>query len=116
MSLFGTLLRFIQQTMQKRRGVMRQHFHTAAPAAFTLVGLVFGLSASTSASEIDPSSAIQGSLGVAIDDLSTGAGATVFLLNVGCALVFAAICIALGRADAHRARRIALRIGSRLAR
>jgi hypothetical protein len=95
---------------------MRLHFHTAVPAAFTLVGLFSALSAPASASEVDPASAIQGSVGVSLDDLSTGAGATVFLLNVGFALVFAAICIAVRRANSRNSRRLAFRAGSKFAR
>jgi hypothetical protein len=95
---------------------MRLHFHTAVPAALAFVGLVSALSAPASASEADPASAIQDSLGVSLEDLSTGAGATVFLLNLGCALVFAAICIAVRRAGSRRARHIAFRARSKLAR
>jgi len=62
---------------------MRLHFHTAVPAAVTLVGLISALSAPASASEVDPASAVRGSLGVSLDDLvlSSGAGATVFNLH-----------------------------------
>jgi hypothetical protein len=80
-----------------------------------LVGSVSALSAPASASEVDPASAIRGSLGVSLDDLGIGAGATVFLLNLGCALVFAAICIAVRRADPG-AKRIPFRAASRFAR
>jgi hypothetical protein len=116
MSLFHALLRSIKQAMHKRRGVMRLHFHTAVPAAFTLVGLVSALSAPASASQVDPASAIRGSLGVSLEDLSTGAGATVFLLNLGFALVFAAICIAVQRVDSRRAVRLPFRASSKFAR
>ena len=95
---------------------MRLHFHTVVPTALALVGSIFALSASTSASEVDPSSDIQGSLGVAIGDLSTGTGATVFLLNLGCVLVFAAVCIAILRADSRRDKRMLFRASSKLAR
>jgi hypothetical protein len=94
---------------------MRLHFHTAVPAALTLVGLVSPLSAQTPANEVDPALTAQGAFGVAADDLSTGAGITVFLLNVGFALVFAAICIAVRRADS-RAKRVPFRASSKLAR
>jgi uncharacterized membrane protein len=96
---------------------MRLHFHTAVPAALTLVGLVSALSAPASASESDPASAIRGSLGVSIDDLvlSNGAGATVFLLNAGFVLLFAAICIAVRRKDS-KAKDIAFRATSKFAR
>jgi uncharacterized membrane protein len=97
---------------------MRLDFHTAVPAAVALVGLVSALSAPASASEVDPASAVRGSLGVSLDDLvfSTGAGTTVFLLNVGFALAFAAICIAVRRADPHRAERMPFRVSSKFAR
>ena len=95
---------------------MRLHFHTAVPAALTLVGLLSALSAPASASEVDPASAIRGSLGVSLDDLGTGAGATVFLLNAGFALVFAAICIAVRRANSRNSRRLPFRVGSKFAR
>jgi hypothetical protein len=83
---------------------MRLHFHTAVPAAFTFVGLICAPSAPASVSELDPASAVPGSLGVSIEDLalSHGAGATVFLLNAGFALLFAAICIAARRKDSKR--------------
>jgi hypothetical protein len=97
---------------------MRLHFHTAVPAAITLVGLVSALSAPASASEADPASAIRGSLGVSLDDLafSNGAGATFFLLNAGFALVFAAVCIAVRRADSGTAKHLAFRASSKFAR
>jgi hypothetical protein len=82
---------------------MRQQFHTVVPAAFAFLGLVSALSAPASASEIDQASATVGSLGVSLDDLvfSYEAGPTVFLLNAGCALLFAAACIALTWADSR---------------
>ena len=97
---------------------MRLHFHTAVPAAVALLGLVSALGAPASASEVDPASAVRGSLGVSIDDLafSHGAGATVFLLNAGFALVFAAICIAVRRANSRNSRRLPFRVGSKFAR
>jgi hypothetical protein len=97
---------------------MRLHFHTAVPAAVTLVGLVSALSAPASASEADPASAIRGSLGVSLDDLafSSGAGATVFLSNAGLALLFAAVCVAMRRADSRTGARIPFRAASKFAR
>jgi hypothetical protein len=94
---------------------MRLHFHKAVPAALTLVGLVSGLSAPAWAGEPDSASAVRGSLGVSLDDLllSNGAGATVFLLNAGFLLLFAAICIAVRRADARKGKHIAFKAGSR---
>jgi hypothetical protein len=87
--------------MQKGVEAMRLHFHTAVPAAFTFVGLIRALGAPASASEVDPASAVRGSLGVSIEDLalSHGAGASVFLLNAGFALLFAALAIASRRAN-----------------
>ena len=91
---------------------MRLRFHTVVPAAFTFVGLIFALSAPASASEIDQASTMVGSLGVSIDDLvfSTDAGPTVFLLNAGCALLFAATCIALMWVDSRKSSRHSGRI------
>jgi hypothetical protein len=91
---------------------MRLNFHTAVPAVLTLVALVSPLSAHASPSEVDPASAIRGSLGVSLDDLSTSAGTTVFLLNVGFTLVFVAICIAVRRADSRKRKQIPIRTGS----
>jgi hypothetical protein len=104
--------------MQKRSGVMRLQFHTAVPAVFTLVGWVSALSAPASASEADPASAIRGSLGASLDDLafSHGAGATVFLLNGGFALLFAAVCIAVRRANSRKTRQLPFGASSKLAR
>jgi hypothetical protein len=97
---------------------MRLGFHTAAPAAITLVGLVSALSAPASASEADAASAVRGSLGASLDELvfSSGAGATAFLLNAGFVLLFAAFCIAVRRADALKGRRIPFRTASKFAR
>ena len=98
---------------------MRLHFYTAVPAAITLVGLVSALSAPASASEeTDPASAIRGSLGVSLDDLafSNGAGATVFLMNAGFVLLFAAIAIAVRRAGSRKRGHLPFRAGSKYAR
>jgi hypothetical protein len=98
---------------------MRLHFHKAVPAALTLVGLVSGLSAPAWASEPDSASAVRGSLGVSLDDLllSNGAGATVFLLNAGFVLLFAAVCIAVRRKHSNpRDRDLAFRASSKFAR
>ena len=97
---------------------MRLHFHTVVPAAITLVGWVSALSAPASAGEADPASAVRGSLGVSLDDLvfANGAGATVFLINAGFVLVFAAICFAARRSDARKGRRIPFRTASKFAR
>lgn len=96
---------------------MRLHFHTAVPAAFTFVGLICALSAPASASEVDLASAVRGSLGVPIEDLalSHGAGASVFLLNGGFVLLFAALAIALRRGKST-ATHIPSRATSNLAR
>jgi hypothetical protein len=74
---------------------MRPSFHTVVPSAVTLIGLVSALCAPASASEIDPASAVRGSLGVSLEELvfGKGAGASVFLLNAGFALLFAAVAI-----------------------
>ena len=74
---------------------MRHSFHTVVPSAAALVGLFSVLCAPASAGEIDPASAVRGSLGVSVDELvfGSGAGASVFLLNAAFALVFAAVAI-----------------------
>jgi hypothetical protein len=97
---------------------MRLHFHSAVPAALTLVGLVSSLGAHASVSEAEPASAVRGSLGVSLDELalSGGSGTTVFLLNAGFALVFAAICIAVWRADSRKNKRMPFRVGAKFAR
>jgi hypothetical protein len=96
---------------------MRLHFHTAVPAAVTLVGWVSALSAPAAAGEADPASEVRGSLGVSLDDLllSNGAGASVFLLNAGFVLLFAAVCIAVRRKDST-AKRLPFRASSKFAR
>ncbi|HXP66121.1 MAG TPA: hypothetical protein VN815_11645 [Steroidobacteraceae bacterium] len=78
---------------------MRLQFHTVVPAAVTLAGLVAALCAPASAGEVDPASAVRGSLGVSLDELvfGNGAGASVFLLNAACTLLFAAVAIAAQR-------------------
>ena len=88
---------------------MRHFFHTVAPSALTLIGLVSTLCAPASAGETDLASAVRGSLGVSLDELvfGNGAGAAVFLLNAGFALVFAAVAI--------RARRRKLRASGHIA-
>jgi hypothetical protein len=98
---------------------MRLRFHTAVPAAVSLIGLVSALSAPASASESDPASAVRGSLGVSLDDLAFGhgAGATVFLLNAVFVLLFAAVCIAARRKDSKpTGRHIPFPAGSKFAR
>jgi hypothetical protein len=98
---------------------MSLHFHRAVPAVLALVGLVSARSAAASASEADPASAVRGSLGVSLDDLAFdhGAGATVFLLNAGFVLLFAAVCIAVRRKDSKpKGSRIPFRAGSKFAR
>jgi hypothetical protein len=105
--------------MHKKEIDMRLHFHTAVPALVTLVGSVSALFAPASASEADPASDLSGSLGVSLDDLAfgTGAGTTVFLLNAGFLLLFAAMCIVAVRlADSGRDRHIPFRAVTKFAR
>lgn len=96
---------------------MRQHFHTVGSAAIALVGLVSALSAPASASESDPASAMSGSLGVSLEDLdfSNGAGTTVFLLNLGFALAFAAYAFVATRPKQRSVQRIPVRVTSNFA-
>jgi hypothetical protein len=95
---------------------MRLHFHTVGPTAKALVGSVSALRAPASA--LDAASAVRGSLGVSIEHLSFshGAGASVFLLNAGFALLFAALAIAWRRTNSREAGRIPLRATSNFAR
>ena len=68
------------------------------------------LNSFASAADVDPASAIRGSLGSSITDLSfdsTG-GALLFFLNAGCVLFFAAIAVMVTRSKARRAARIPL--------
>ena len=90
---------------------MRLHFHTVVPAAVTLLGLASALSAPASAGEIDPASAVRGSLGVSLDDLSFshGAGAAVFLLNAAFLVAFAVLAIRVRRANSRRLKHVPLR-------
>jgi hypothetical protein len=73
--------------------------------------LVSALSAPASASELDPASALSGSLDVPLDDLplSSGPGATVFFLNAGCALLFAVYAFVASRPKRRAAPRIPYR-------
>jgi hypothetical protein len=66
----------------------------SSTVAFPIVGfLLIATNASALASEIDPSSAVRGSLGASLDDLSLGNhfGTVSFLLNGGFALLCCAI-------------------------
>jgi hypothetical protein len=96
---------------------MRLDFHTIVPSAITLIGLVSALSAPASAAEADPASAVRGSLGVSLDELvANGAGAAVFLLNAGFALLFLAVAIAARRRSARASGHIPFRPTSYFAR
>jgi hypothetical protein len=97
---------------------MRPYFHRVVPAAVTLLGLISALSAPASAGEVDPASAVRGSLGVSLEDLvfSSRAGASVFLLNAGFALVFAAVAIGARRRDSRGAGHMPLRLSRYFAR
>jgi hypothetical protein len=69
------------------------------------------LSSLASAADVDPASAIRGSLGASIIDLSfdSGGGVLLFALNAACVLFFAAIAVMATRSKARRAPRIPLR-------
>jgi hypothetical protein len=97
---------------------MREHFYTVVPVTVTLLGLISALSAQASAGEVDPASAVRGSLGVSLEDLvfGSGAGASVFLLNAGFALVFAAVAIGARRRYTRGAGHIPLRLSRYFAR
>jgi hypothetical protein len=83
---------------------MRHSFHTVVPSAVTLIGLVSELCAPASAGEIDPASAVRGSLGASLDELAfgNGAGPSVFLLNAGFALLFGAVALRARRRKSPR--------------
>jgi hypothetical protein len=97
---------------------VRLHFHTVVPAAVTLVGLVSALSAPASASEIDPASAVRGSLGVSLDELvlGNGAGTAVFLLNAAFTLLFAVVAIGARRRNSRGAGHVPFKPVSHFAR
>jgi hypothetical protein len=97
---------------------MRHPFHTVVPSAVALVGLISVLCAPASAGEVDPASAVRGSLGVSVDELvlGGGAGAAVFLLNAGFALMFAAVAIGARRRNPRRGRHIPYKPTSYFAR
>ena len=89
---------------------MRSQIHAIVPAAAAVLAAL-GVSASASAADVDPASAVRGSLGVSIGDLSldTSLGAAVFFLNAGCVLLFVAIALTLKRAKPHSSLRIPFR-------
>jgi hypothetical protein len=97
---------------------MRHSFHAVVPTAVTLIGLISALCAPASAAEIDPASAVRGSLGASLGDLglANGAGAFVFLLNAGFAMIFAAVAIGARRRKSPRAGHIPYRRNSYFAR
>jgi hypothetical protein len=69
------------------------------------------LSSLASAADADPASAIRGSLGASITDLSfdSSSGVLMFALNAACVLFFAAIAVMVTRSKARRAPGIPLR-------
>ncbi len=78
-------------------------------AAATLAA--FAQSSFAAAADVDPASAIRGSLGASITDLSldSSGGTLLFFLNAGCLLFFAAIALMVTRSKARRAPRIQVR-------
>jgi hypothetical protein len=82
--------------------LINQTMTTAALAA---------LSSLASAADVDPASAIRGSLGASITDLGfdSSGGVLLFVLNAGCVLFFAAIAVMATRSKARRAPRVPLR-------
>jgi hypothetical protein len=82
---------------------MRLHLQSIVPSAAALIGLALAQS-SQAAAQIDAASAVRGSLGISAEDLmlSSGSGAAVFLLNAGCALLFAAFALMVTRMDTRR--------------
>lgn len=82
---------------------MRLHLQSIVPSAAALIGLAFAQS-SQAAAQIDAASAVRGSLGISVEDLmlSSSTGAAVFLLNVGCAVLFGAFALIVTRMDTRR--------------
>jgi hypothetical protein len=89
---------------------MRRQINAIVPAAVAILAAL-ALTATASAADIDPASAVRGSLGVSIEDLSLDArvGAAVFFLNAGCLLLFAAIALAFTRVKPQMSLRIPFR-------
>ena len=73
--------------------------------------ILAALSSFASAGDVDPASAIRGSLGASITDLSfdSSGGVLLFVLNAACVLFFAGIALMVTRSKARRAPRIPLR-------
>jgi hypothetical protein len=91
---------------------MRLHLDSiVASAAISL----FGAIRAGYATDIDPNSAIRGSLGVSLEDLSLGntVGTMSFYLNAGFALVICAVAIF---AIVRRRRRPTVKVGSPIKR
>jgi hypothetical protein len=82
---------------------MRLHLQSIVASATALIGLAVAHS-SQAAAQIDAASAVRGSLGMSAEDLVLGSsgGASVFLLNAGCALLFGAFALMARRAGKRR--------------
>jgi hypothetical protein len=98
--------------------VMRLQLPSIAPSAAALIGLALAKGSRAATLPIEAASAVRGSLGVSIEDLvlSGSGGATVFFLNAGCALLFAAAALVVRRRDTRHTTRIPFRPTSNFAR
>jgi hypothetical protein len=97
---------------------MRIQIHSISASAAALIGMAWAQSSQAAATQIDAASAVRGSLGVSLEDLtlSSGAGASVFFLNAGFALLFGLIAFMVSRMDGRQASRIPFRPTSNFAR
>jgi hypothetical protein len=82
---------------------MRLHLQSIVPSAAALIGLALAQS-SQAAAQIDAASAVRGSLGISAEGLTLGStgGDSVFLVNAGCALLFAAFALMARRMGTRR--------------
>jgi hypothetical protein len=82
---------------------MRLHLQSIVLSAAALIGLAMAQS-SQAADQLDATSAVRGSLGLSIEDLtlSSSSGAAVFLMNAGCAVLFAAFALIVTRTGTRR--------------
>ena len=96
---------------------MRLPLHSIAASAAALIGVILAQSSQASTMQIDAASAVRGSLGASLEDLTlSGGGASVFFLNAGFALLFGLIAFMVRRVDTRRASRIPFRPTSSFAR
>jgi hypothetical protein len=98
------------EAASKGVSAMRLHMHSIAASAAVLIGMAL---THASATQIDAdyadytASAVRGSLGVPLEDLtlSSGAGASLFFLNAGFALSFGVIAFMMTRREGWHTRK-----------